>query len=110
MPLGDIRSVVLPYVLKRLEDGRYVVLNREYKPVGFLTRVHVKYEDYPIALKLRGLTAAVAKKLSCDGSANLDLIGLYDDGCVPTQSKKNMDAYLERLARLAKLKVAAPSR
>jgi hypothetical protein len=29
MPLGDFRSVHLPYIIKRQEDGTYVVLNRD---------------------------------------------------------------------------------
>ena len=37
MPLGDFRSVFMPYCLRKQKDGRYVVLNREYKPVGFFT-------------------------------------------------------------------------
>lgn len=52
MPLGDFRSVYLPYCLKRQEDGSDVVLNREYKPVGFNTREHIPYEEHPVSSKL----------------------------------------------------------
>jgi hypothetical protein len=31
MPLGDVRSVHLPYCIQRQSDGTYVVLNREYR-------------------------------------------------------------------------------
>lgn len=48
MPLNDFRSVHLPYCIKKLPSGAYVVLNREYKPLGFKTREHVDYEAYPI--------------------------------------------------------------
>jgi hypothetical protein len=105
MPLGDVRSVVLPYVLQRQSDGRYIVLNREYKPVGFWTRANIVYEDHPVLLKLPGLKVAVAKKLSWNADSNVEEIFLYSDSCVPTSSTANMNAYLERLARLAKLKV-----
>ena len=105
MPLKDVRSVHLPYVIKKLEGGRYVILNREYKPLGFKTYDHVDYEAYPIALKLKGLTKAVAAKLSDDGSDNLDVIALYNDGSLPDKSAKNMEAYLKKLSILAKLKV-----
>jgi hypothetical protein len=105
MPLTDIRSIHFPYCLQRQADGSYVVLNREYKPLGFKTNAHIDYAGYPIAVKLKRMTAKTAKKLSCDGSANLTSIYLYNDGCVPTRSRKNMQQYLARLEILAKLKV-----
>ena len=106
MPLNDFRSVHLPYCLKRLPDGRYVVLNREYKPLGFKTSAQVHYEEYPIAVKFKGLTQKVAAKLSYKGSEDLDSIFLYNDGCIPTRSAQNMQDYLHRLEILAKLKLA----
>ncbi len=33
MPLNDARSIHLPYVIDRLDDGRFMVLNREYKTI-----------------------------------------------------------------------------
>ena len=106
MPLGDFRSVFLPYCLKKQDNGRYAVLNREYKPVGFFTTSHVKYEKYPVLVKLKGLTAAKAAKLSWKGEKNTGEIYLYNDGCVPTRSKANMKAYLTKIELLAKLSVA----
>jgi hypothetical protein len=103
MSLKDFRSVHLPYCLTRQSDGRYVVLNREYKPLGFQTEEFVKYEDYPIAVKIKGLTPLKASKLSCKGSSDIDNIFLYNDGCIPTRSPAFMKTYLDRLAILAKL-------
>ena len=37
--------------LQKQPDGRYAVLNREYKPVGFCTRKYVTYEEYPVLVK-----------------------------------------------------------
>lgn len=105
MALNDFRAVFLPYCLHKQPDGRYVVLNREYKPIGFKTRENIKYEDYPISIELKGIGSATAAKLSCNGDSNTDRIYLYNDGCVPTQSAEYMKSYLERLEILAKLKV-----
>ncbi|MFM0265485.1 hypothetical protein [Paraburkholderia sediminicola] len=105
MPLKDIRSVFLPYCVQRQEDGRYAVLNREYKPVGFWTKAHVTYEDHPTLVKIRGLTAARAAKISYNADPSVERIYLYNDGCVPTESAANMTAYLARLAVLAKLEI-----
>jgi hypothetical protein len=110
MPLGEFRAVFLPYCLKKLPDGRYVVLNRRYKPLGFTTKGHVIYEDYPIAVRFKGLTAKVAAKISCRGDTNLDEIHLYHDGSIPTSCAANMQAYLSKLAVLAKLSVVDDER
>ena len=102
MPLNDFRSVHLPYCLCREEDGSYVVLNREYKPLGFRTREHIDYGKYPIAVKFKRFTPKAAAKLSWNNSGAMDRIYLYDDSCTPTKSPKFMKMYLEKLERLAK--------
>jgi len=106
MPLTDIRCVHLPYCLKKQDDGTYVVLNREYKPLGFKTRAHVDYASYPIGVRIKGMTARAAAKISYEGSSDVRNIYLYNDACVPTGSAAHMDAYLKRLAHLAKFKLA----
>lgn len=105
MMLNDFRAVFFPYCLDKQPDGRYVVLNRKYKPIGFKTREHLKYEDYPVCVELKGIGSATAAKLSYKGASNTDRIYLYNDGCVPTESAEHMRSYLERLKILAKLKV-----
>lgn len=104
MPLKDFRSIHLPYCLKRQSDSKYIVLNREYKPLGFVAQEIVHYENYPIAVKIKGLTPLKASKISFNRSENLDDIYLYNDGCIPNSSAENMKAYFERLAVLAELK------
>jgi len=106
MPLSDFRSVYLPYCIKKLESGQYVVLNREYKPLGFRTRDHVDYEAYPITVRFARLTPATAAKLSHSGKADTNEIFLYDGGCIPTKSAEYMRRYFERISILAKLKFA----
>lgn len=105
MPSGDFRAVFLPYCIQKLDDGRFVVLNRDYKPLGFKTREHIVYEDYPICVNMPGLTSRVAEKLSWKESPETKEIFLYNDGSVPTRSAGDMNRYLDRLARLAKLKI-----
>ena len=105
MPLNDFRSVCLPYCLQQQADGTYVVLNREYKPLGFRTKEFVQYAQYPVGLPLKGLTAAKAKKISARGEENLNYIYLYNDGCIPTDSKSAWEAYSQRLKLLADLEM-----
>ena len=106
MPLHDVRSVCLPYCLQRQPDGRYVALNREYKPLGWTEKDWVDYADYPIAMKLKGMTAKKAASIDWASRENIERIYLYNDGCIPTDSAAHMKAYCERLAKLAKMQLA----
>ena len=103
MALTDFRAVFLPYLLERQPDGRYAVLNREYKPVGFFTRETVTYADYPVLVKLKGLTPRLASMLSWEGSSDVNRVFLYNDDSNPVRNKANMRAYLAKIERLAKL-------
>ncbi len=105
----ELRWAFLPYCLDRQDDGRYAILNRLYKPVGFNTSEWVDYSAYPVCVKVRGLGPATARKLSCHGHGDLDRIYLYNDGCVPTRSPDAMAAYLEKLQILASLRVEWPA-
>ena len=99
----DFRSIVLPYCLERQENGAWVVLNREYKPIGFFTGRFINYCDHPIALMLPDIDAKLEAELDCEERSGEGRIYLYNDGCIPTQSQRDMDLYLQRLATLAKL-------
>jgi hypothetical protein len=100
------RKVFFPKALERQADGTYVIQNRQYKPVGFAVKsnVHVIYADHPVRVKMR-LTKVQARLLSFNGSEDVNSVHLYDDTCVPERSKSNWDAYCQRLARLARIKV-----
>lgn len=102
----DIRRVYLPYCVQLLPDGRYIVLNRLYKPIGIAVATWVDYVGHPSACTIKGLTAIRAAKMSHSNSPDLECIYLYADGCVPTDSKAKMAAYSERLAVLSALKIA----
>jgi hypothetical protein len=54
---------------------------------------------------LKGIDEVTAAKVSYNSDSNTDIIYLYNDGCVPTESAEHMKNYLKRLAILAKLKV-----
>lgn len=101
--MSELRQTHLPYCLSKQADGRYVVVNRRYKPLGFTTKEWVKYEEHPVGWALKGLTAKRIAALSWSGSESADMIYLYNDGCIPTDSAAHMAAYCKRLALLMKL-------
>ena len=94
-----------PYCLKLLEGGRYILLNRNYKPIGNQTMNRVNYHTDPSAIMMT-ITPGIAAQLSWDQSHNVERIYLYKDGCIPTGSEEHMAAYLKRLAVLAKIRVS----
>lgn len=106
MSLNNFRQIHLPYCLKRLENGKYVVLNREYQPLGFRAEKWdylsnpATYENYPIAFDFPWLNEDMARILSIDGKPDLDQIWLYNDGTVPDWSPRISMVYFTKLAIL----------
>lgn len=99
---GQFRSDFLPYCLHQIRKDIYVILNREYKPLGLITHDFVEYEDY--AVQIKGITRLKASKLSARGSDDQSRIYLYNDGCKPEASPEHARAYFKRLRMLFKLK------
>ena len=48
----------------------------------------------------------MARKLSYKGSEDTDCIYLYNDGCNPCYGPEEMEAYLEKLSLLGKLRIS----
>ncbi len=103
MAIENVRAVYFPYCLQKQEDGSWVLLNRNYKPIGFNTAGFIKYEEYPVSMKIKGLGPETLKKLSCKGENPSEIVYLYDDGCNPSSSDLAMSKYLEKIAILLKL-------
>lgn len=106
MVITDVRAVCLPYCIDQQADGRFVFLNRQYKPIGFAMQDYANYSDYPVAHDIPGLTPALIKKIAVAVHENPLRIYLYSDGTNPTLSKDLMADYLARLEILAKLETA----
>lgn len=105
MPLSTFLSSCLPYCIKSQPDGSTVVLNREYKPIGFMTTEFIEYADYPVNIKFKKIDPRTAAKLTVSTASVEDCIYLYNDSCNPLSSEVHMKAYTDKLAVLATLKV-----
>jgi len=102
----------MPYCLQKLSSGKWVFLNRYYKPLGMSGCGFVNYENY--AQKITGLGRATQEKLSHNGRISEPVPGdlslwLYNDGCVPTQSASKMNAYMDKLKIISKLILVSKS-
>jgi hypothetical protein len=105
MSLQHFVTVFLPYCLEKQPDGKYAVLNRRYKPVGFKTEDFITYSNYPVCVEIKAMNPALAAELSCYGKQDTDRIQLYEDACDPRHDSSKMKRYLARLTILANLEV-----
>jgi hypothetical protein len=104
---SEFRKVFLIYCLDLMPDGRYVALNRRYKPVGHTGTEWVDYEAMAVGFKFkRTLSKAQIAALSWNGDTAAERIYLYNDGSIPTDSAANWAAYSARLERLAGYKIS----
>jgi len=95
---------MLPYHVRRETGGRYVVVNRNYKPVGDpRTEEWVDYEPYAVCV--RGVTESVARRASSRDDPDTSSIYLFSDGCMPWKSDEFLWQYVRRLKALFRLKV-----
>ena len=91
------RITYQPYLLKRLADGSWVELNRDYKPLAVPLGGWIDYEKYPFRRKVAAIPPELRKELDIIEDGSGYKLYLYHDGCTPTDSKKFMAAYGRRL-------------
>ena len=101
----DVRQAMFPYGMAKNPDGSWTFFNRQYKALGTITDAWSEWDDPKHKMFLKGLGPSTLAKLDIDGSGVGDRIYFYGDGSNPENSKKNMDAYLEKLRILIGLQV-----
>lgn len=105
----ELGRMMLVYCFIRLEDGSYIALNRDYKPIGFRTRDHLTYEDYPIRFRFKGIGLKNMVKLSTfsaerkvDDDCPVPACIFLWTGIAPWSTKEAMEKYLARLAKVSR--------
>lgn len=107
--MNDFRGNWMPYALVKIEDdnGGWIPLNRHYKPLGVSSKEWVDYSSVPVECRIKSIKPSTARRLSWkqeNHCASESMIFLYNDSCIPTKSKKDWQAYSEKLDILASLK------
>lgn len=118
MDKDDLVRDFAPYCADRLKSGRWLYLNRDYKPLGYRGRVWQDYDAYHgFALK-EPLTLEMANEVcgpKSDWSGQLGphifldnewqprALHFYFDGSTPWFSARDMKRYLARLERFNSL-------
>ncbi len=65
--LNNVRALYFPYCLHQREDKRWIILNRNYKPVGALSGDWVDYDAVLSDMCIKSITPTQAAKLSYTG-------------------------------------------
>lgn len=106
--LYDFRAIFLPYCFK-IENGEItLVLNRNYKPLGYDKLKWVEYKDCKTESQMKPHRLIMDKINKWHQASGYYY--LYDDGTNPVRSKSNMREYLEKLEILSKIKAKTRSR
>lgn len=109
MPIGKVAHTHFPYCLQKTRDGKWLVLNRNYKPVGTTSKEHVDYDAHADRLNIDNGTIAALRKLAvlniADGADDPGLFYFYRDDSMPTESASNWNRYAKILELLARGKV-----
>jgi hypothetical protein len=92
-------KIFFPYAFQKLDDGKYVVINREYQPLGYWP------ERFGEPTNKRGQSFYLCGDLDEDliSQKNKTFIYLYDDSTNPMVSVKTLEAYLEKIGELSYL-------
>ena len=105
MPPPRPLRVFLPYCAQRLNGDTYILVGRDYKPIGLPQDGWVKWSDHPLVYEIADLNPAAARAISWNRDANTDWIYFYNDGCAPWLGAKALAAYEERLAKFLELSI-----
>jgi len=106
--LSDFFRINLPRGMERNNKGKWIVFNRDYKPIGFNQSDFVKYEEFPIYTKYKGLTEKLILEIGNPDSIERDEHGkickfwLYNDVTNP-MNNNDWSTYWKKLQKLAKL-------
>lgn len=93
----------LPYCIKHLGNKQYIILNRNYKPLGTTNPEWTNYATHPSVVKMN-ITAKQAAQLSWNNSPDTENIYLYENASATLANSTKFSEYMTRLGRLAKLK------
>ena len=103
----NFAAIHFPYCLQQLGDSTWIILNREYRPLGVNMARWVDHELTPIDCRIARILPSQRKKLCCEGDGSGRRIYLYK-GSIPIHSAPEMAAYLRRLGILMRFR--APDR
>lgn len=105
MPIGHVAHTHFPYCLQKTRDGKWLVLNRNYKPLGTTSKEWVDYDNHPDRIAISARTIGALRKNSVhdipDRPDDPGLFYFYNDASMPTESAADWSRYAKILQLLA---------
>lgn len=109
MPLGRVAHTHFPYCIQKTKDGKWLILNRNYKPLGSTGKEWVDYDNHPDRMPINSRTIAALRKLAVydipDKPDDPGVFFFYNDGSMPTTSDSDWQRYSKILQLLAGAKL-----
>ncbi|CAD1798285.1 hypothetical protein LN565_15330 [Xanthomonas euvesicatoria pv. euvesicatoria] len=102
MPIGTVAHSHLPYCLQKTKDGKWLALNRNYKPLGTVGKDEwFDYDSHPSRQSIPAATISALKRRASsiieDKPDDPGLFFFYDDRTMPTDGAANWKRYCETL-------------
>lgn len=109
MPLGRVAHTHFPYCIQKTKDGKWLILNRNYKPLGSTGKEWVDYDNHPDRMPINSRAIAELRKLAVydipDKPDDPGVFFFYKDGSMPTASDSDWQRYSKILQLLAGAKL-----
>lgn len=90
----------MPYILEKTSSGKWLILNRDYKPWGLAIDYSHTVDYSQFEIELDGVTEGRLRKMSFDGTVGSRDIAFYNDGCPPWGNQQCYKDYMDRLGVL----------
>lgn len=108
----------MPYCLKRNTQNEWVMLNKQYLPLGWNNpevsesiEKDSAYANFPVYTAYEDLNNDVIKEIAgdftlyTDDNGNINQFYLYSSSNMPTNTASSWNDYTKRIKRLSSLKV-----
>ena len=110
MPIGPLAHTHLPYCIQKTSDGKWLLLNRNYKPLGTVGKeIWVDYDSHPDRVALDHRSVAALKKLAVyeieDQPEDPGILYFYKDGDTIADTDAAWNSYAKVLQAVAKARV-----
>ena len=112
--MSDFFRRNLPYGMTRNNEGKWMIYNRNYKPLGYCLGDHIKEDDLsPFYCEYKNLNEKLIRSIldkeliQVNDSGEIIQIFFYNDGTVPVISNGVNDerwiSYIDKLKKLCNL-------
>lgn len=109
MPIGHLAHTHLPYCIQKTHDGKWLVLNRNYKPLGVVSKDWVDYDNHPDRVALDHRSVAALKRVAVyeieDQPDDPGILYFYKDGQGIADTNADWTTYAKVLQVLGRAKV-----